>query len=249
MRKIILGFVITLLAAGIAGGTIADVRVYFSPNGGCADAVKQAIRGARKTVDVAIYTFTRADIARVIDSAAQRGVRVRLVMDRGQGESQYSEDRFLLSRKVPLRFGGGAGVMHDKFVVIDDSLVVTGSYNWSEAAEIRNDENLLVVASREIAGVYSGRFEFLWTYGFSDTSLLSKPGAAHDEDKVVLPEPATPAVQGATTPSEAGETVYITKSGKKYHRAGCSSLAKSAIPISRIEAEKRGYTPCSRCRP
>jgi hypothetical protein len=46
-----------------------------------------------------------------------------------------------------------------------------------------------------------------------------------------------------------GETVYITRTGKKYHRAGCSSLSKSSIPISKSDAEARGYGPCSRCRP
>jgi hypothetical protein len=179
-------------------------------------------------------------------------VKVRLVMDRGQGESQYSADRYFLKQRIPLRFGGGAGIMHNKFAVIDDSVVVTGSYNWSEAAEIRNDENLLVIASPDIAKLYAGRFEFLWTYGFSDTSLLSKPGAAHDEEKVVIPEAVPPETkhQVKSSPApETDETVYITKSGTKYHRAGCQSLSKSAIPISKTEAEKRGYTPCSRCRP
>jgi len=48
-------------------------------------------------------------------------------------------------------------------------------------------------------------------------------------------------------PVSAGETVYITKSGSKYHRAGCQYLSRSSIPISRSEAERRGYSPCSRC--
>ncbi len=54
---------------------------------------------------------------------------------------------------------------------------------------------------------------------------------------------------GCTAALPAGDTVYITKSGKKYHAAGCSYLKKSSIEISREDAEKKGYTPCSRCNP
>lgn len=55
----------------------------------------------------------------------------------------------------------------------------------------------------------------------------------------------TEADAGAT---ESGETVYVTRTGNKYHRAGCSSLSKSAIPMDRSSAERR-YGPCARCNP
>ncbi len=53
--------------------------------------------------------------------------------------------------------------MHNKFAVIDDSICLTGSYNWSESAELRNDENLLVLASPELAQAFDARFETIWT--------------------------------------------------------------------------------------
>ena len=49
--------------------------------------------------------------------------------------------------------------------------------------------------------------------------------------------------------SGASRTVYVTRTGAKYHRAGCSSLSKSKIPISLEEAERKGYGPCARCKP
>ena len=45
------------------------------------------------------------------------------------------------------------------------------------------------------------------------------------------------------------ETVYITKTGSKYHRAGCRYLSQSAIQIDKSEAIRQGYTPCSVCKP
>ena len=52
-----------------------------------------------------------------------------------------------------------------------------------------------------------------------------------------------------TTESGSGVTVYITKTGAKYHRAGCSSLSQSKIPISLEEAKAQGFEPCKRCKP
>lgn len=63
-------------------------------------------------------------------------------------------------------------------------------------------------------------------------------------------EIATPKVVKPKAADKAASiTVYITRTGKKYHRAGCSYLRRSKIPISLIEALARGYTPCSRCKP
>ena len=59
--------------------------------------------------------------------------------------------------------------------------------------------------------------------------------------------------QKSTTASSAASsqnyTVYITNTGKKYHRSGCSYLKKSQSAISVSSAKAQGYTPCSRCNP
>ncbi|MBN1574398.1 MAG: hypothetical protein JW984_14455, partial [Deltaproteobacteria bacterium] len=71
-------------------------------------------------------------------------------------------------------------------------------------------------------------------------------------NETTSPEPETSGDETAIKESESiagGDTVYITNEGKKYHRAGCRYLSKSKIPISRGEAERQGYTPCSVCKP
>jgi len=67
----------------------------------------------------------------------------------------------------------------------------------------------------------------------------------------VMPTPAAPArTYQAPAASERGtDIVHITRTGAKYHRAGCRYLARSDIPISREDAVARGYTPCSVCNP
>ena len=63
--------------------------------------------------------------------------------------------------------------------------------------------------------------------------------------------PGEPAVAPATQPQTgSGDIiVYVTRTGAKYHRAGCRSLARSSIPMSLKDAKQRGYTPCSVCKP
>lgn len=51
------------------------------------------------------------------------------------------------------------------------------------------------------------------------------------------------------TTTVASSTVYVTKTGKKYHRSGCASLSKSKIKTTKDDAKKKGYTACSKCNP
>jgi len=237
-----------VLAVGYAAYP-AQVDVYFSPNGGCQDAVAAQLRAARTSIDVAVYSFTANRLASILDSAATRGVRVRVVTDRQQAGSDYSVAA-RPGRKFPLRIGAGGGYMHNKLAIIDDSVCITGSYNWSEVAETRNDENLLVLVSPELAKAYEARFELIWTYS-SPASLLS-PVTGEEQPAPERAKPAVSKPSSAAEPTRAtggSDEVYITRTGKKYHRAGCGYLSKSCIPISRKDAESRGYTPCSRCRP
>jgi micrococcal nuclease len=60
----------------------------------------------------------------------------------------------------------------------------------------------------------------------------------------IAPPQTTPAQQDTKT-----QTVYITRTGKKYHRAGCRYLSHSSIPIALKDAKANGYEPCKVCRP
>ena len=66
-------------------------------------------------------------------------------------------------------------------------------------------------------------------------------------DKTPTPEPAVD--NQNQSQATDGTTVYITRTGKRYHREGCSSLSRSKIVITLSDAKARGYTPCQRCSP
>lgn len=78
--------------------------------------------------------------------------------------------------------------------------------------------------------------------GYAPCSACRPPSADQ------APPPKTQETSPPKHPA-SGEIVYVTRTGSKYHRAGCSSLRKSMIPISKSDAVNRGYGPCSRCRP
>jgi phosphatidylserine/phosphatidylglycerophosphate/cardiolipin synthase-like enzyme len=144
--------------------TVRDVEgVCFSRAERCDDLLTGLIRGAKDRIYVAIYSFTSDRLAEALIEARRRGVDVRVVMERREANVTGSEYPRLLGAGVDVRLDANPGLMHHKFMVIDGEIVVTGSYNWSAAAEERNDENLVVIRDRGVAGAYEREFERIWS--------------------------------------------------------------------------------------
>ena len=139
-----------------------QVQVYFSPHGGCQDAIVSIIDEAESTIDCAIYTFTSRDIAQALVRAHQRGVEIRIIADRTQAADGYSKKRYLVNKEISLRVHTGEGIMHNKFMIVDSTIVLTGSYNWTASANHRNYENILIINSPALAMNYEKEFGILW---------------------------------------------------------------------------------------
>ncbi len=137
-------------------------EICFSRTMNCASIIIWLIDSAQRSVLVAVYVFTSDPLADALIRAHQRGVEVRVVIERGEAEGRGSEYERLKSAGILIRLDGNSGLMHHKFMVIDEQIVVTGSYNWSAAAEDRNDENVVAIDDREIASLYVEEFERVW---------------------------------------------------------------------------------------
>jgi phosphatidylserine/phosphatidylglycerophosphate/cardiolipin synthase-like enzyme len=120
------------------------------------------INRANKSVYVAVYSFTRDSLAAALISAKERGVEVRVVIERERAYEQGSEYSRLKSAGVDVRLDGNPYFMHHKFMIIDENIVVTGSYNWTTAAEDRNDENLVIIVDQYVALSFKREFERVW---------------------------------------------------------------------------------------
>ena len=153
----------------------APTEVYFSPQGGAEAALEKLLDDAHQDICAALYFFTSRPLAAAILRAYKRGVKIQVIID-GNDESDYSKGYYLRQRGVDVRYARGLpkkarkskkskyrvkkfGLMHHKFMVVDDKMVATGSYNWTASAEKWNRENLLIIKSSSLARKYTAEFE------------------------------------------------------------------------------------------
>jgi phosphatidylserine/phosphatidylglycerophosphate/cardiolipin synthase-like enzyme len=109
------------------------------------------------------YSFTDDDMARAMLDRAEDGLLVRGVFDESQAKSNFGgEYARLLENGIGVRLDGNPRGMHHKVILIDDCIVITGSYNFSNNAKTRNDENTLIIHSQEMATTYRLEFERVW---------------------------------------------------------------------------------------
>jgi len=154
--------VFALLLAGCTEPQSSNVDVFFCPQDQCEDRAVAAIGAAQTSVDVAMYSFTSKELFSELEKASARGVRVRVVADYTQSAGQSSVVPWLDGNGIPARVYTKSITMHDKFAVIDNKIVLTGSYNWTTNGDERNRENLAIITDSAIAEQYSEEFFRLW---------------------------------------------------------------------------------------
>ena len=148
---IFLTIFVTQALSPLAGEINSRVAVFFSPKGGCTEAVVEELGKAHETVLVQAYSFTSAPIAKALVEAHQRGVRVEVLLDKSKRTERYSSATFLSHAGIATFIDGRHAIAHNKVMVIDAQIVLTGSFNFTKAAEERNAENLLVLRGKELA--------------------------------------------------------------------------------------------------
>ncbi len=148
-------------AATAATTTVVErtkVQAYFCPRDQCSQRVVAAIESAQENIDIAMYSFTSKGIADALEDAEKRKVEVRVVADYLQAQSKYSQLKELEGKGAEVRIMGSGETLHDKFAIIDNSLVITGSYNWTSNADTHNKENLVFIEDGKIAQQYESEF-------------------------------------------------------------------------------------------
>jgi len=139
------------------------LETYFSPDDGVATRLLDLVSSAQGSVHFMAYSFTSDDLAQALIERAGAGVEVSGILEESQARSNTGgEYENLRQSGVDVRLGGQSGNMHHKVLIIDGSIVVAGSYNFSQSAETRNDENVLIIHNPEIAAQYLAEFERLY---------------------------------------------------------------------------------------
>ncbi len=158
-RVFVIVAILSLIFCGVANSLV--IEVYFSPNGGCADRIIELIDSAKNFIDVAMFSFTSRELAKSLVRAHDRGVKVRVLLDKHQATERFSKGRYLAKRGILVVYDRMPGLMHNKFCVIDNRIVITGSYNWTASAEKKNQENLVIIHDSNIARIFEKRMEYL----------------------------------------------------------------------------------------
>lgn len=151
MRQLFWVILLTISLASQANAITATgtVEPYFSPDGGCEQAIVHEIDKARTEILIQAYSFTNVPIAKALLAANKRGVRIETLLDKSQRSEKYSAATFLQNAGIPVMIDDSHKIAHNKIIVIDRSTLITGSFNFSKNAEHDNAENLLVIKGNQ----------------------------------------------------------------------------------------------------
>ncbi|KAK3826940.1 MAG: hypothetical protein JOS17DRAFT_792189 [Linnemannia elongata] len=123
----------------------------------------KTLSNAKKSLDICVFTITDNETADAVIQAHKRGVRVRIISDDDKSEDLGADvKRFARDHGIPTRVDGSPSHMHHKFAIIDDALVMTGSYNWTKGARYQNREDLCLTNSAKAVRAFKDEFEKLW---------------------------------------------------------------------------------------
>lgn len=128
------------------GGQPAEL--WFLPDDTQAvERIKTLIRSAKKTIKVAMFTWTRQDFANEMIQAAKRGVEVEAIIDRATGKGASAKVYKLLKKNgIAVKLGSLSGaLLHHKFAYIDGEILINGSANWTKAAFTQNDDCFMIL--------------------------------------------------------------------------------------------------------
>lgn len=229
----------------------AQIEVCFSPPlpGGCdpARAIEDAVRAARKSILVQAYEITPGPLVAALVEAHRRGVDVRAIVDYRQLTDRRNHDdafavEHLGAAGIPVLVDRPPGLMHDKVMIIDGEVVVTGSFNYTYSAEHRNVENLLVIRDPALAAQYVQH----WRSRASESRPLRVSASAADaQDSAALDSARPPPVPTGPIIGNRHSRIYEWPGCPAYDKV---SSANRVEFLSAQAAEQAGYRAARNCR-
>jgi phosphatidylserine/phosphatidylglycerophosphate/cardiolipin synthase-like enzyme len=134
----------------------APAKVFFSPNGGCVKEIVKEIEMGTREMLVQAYSYSSTPIRNALINAQKRGAKVEIIFDKEEQKDQnYRAAKSFSKKGIAVYLDGNHTIAHNKVIVIDRETVITGSFNFTNAAETKNAENVLVVKSKALAGLYA----------------------------------------------------------------------------------------------
>jgi len=149
------------------------VETFFESKGGINDAIFfpgeegersliKYLNMAKHTLEICVFTISNDKLAKTVEALYQRGVKVRLITDDECANNKGSDIYEMSAKGIPVRTDNSAAHMHNKYAIIDNKILITGSFNWTWQAVKSNNENLLIVEKEDLVKRYHDAFEKLW---------------------------------------------------------------------------------------
>ena len=185
------------------------IESYFSPSDNTTIAITNAINTVDDDLSFALLTFTKNELGNAVLSAHNSGASVRgIINNTGDQGSEYP---YLLDNGVNVASGNTDGQIHHKYCIIDatntnsDPMVVTGSHNWSNSADVRNDENTLIIHDAAIANIFQQEFEARWCERTMGTNCITSTNEVNEIEGFEVNLYPNPAVDLSTVEMDLEE--------------------------------------------
>jgi len=136
--------------------------VYFSPGEDCVNHIVELIESSINQLDICVFTISDDRISRAIVDAMKNDVNVRIISDNDKTKDLGSDIKDLCNVGISVRIDNTPNHMHHKFMVVDQKIVLTGSYNWTRSAANYNQENVISVEDDYVVSKFSSEFNRLW---------------------------------------------------------------------------------------
>jgi phosphatidylserine/phosphatidylglycerophosphate/cardiolipin synthase-like enzyme len=138
------------------------IQIYFASEDATISAIDDALKSAQRSIRFMTFSFTVGEIAEIIQDRAENGVNVQGIFETTGSETEFSELTPLFCAGLDVRQDGNSFILHHKVFIIDEQIVVSGSFNISENATRRNDENLIIIQDRDLAAQFVQEFNRRW---------------------------------------------------------------------------------------
>lgn len=160
----------------------SEIQVLFSPYDKISEKIIPLINSAEEYIYVPAFLITHNGITNALIDAKKRNVDVKIIIDANSVSTRNTKYVLLRQNKIPLKTENYAGKLHSKTILIDDKYIITGSMNFSNSGENKNDENLLIINCPRLTKLYKTYFLYLWSK--IPDEYLTKNAAAESKDSI-----------------------------------------------------------------
>ncbi len=137
-------------------------KIYFSPGTDCLNAITETLKNAKRRARICVFTISDNRIVDAIKEMQLNGVDIKIISDNDKRFDIGNDIEYIANLGIDVKLDTTHAHMHHKFAVIDDTVSITGSYNWTRSAETKNYENILVTDNKDVAKAYLKEFNKLW---------------------------------------------------------------------------------------